>query len=87
MCTIDTQAGRIPASWDPQAIAELMKKTCSSERQEKDVKEYKLFTAALEEVVSGITIRRLSTPSEVANALIMQRNYAYNGSSESFNCQ
>ena len=87
VCTIDTQAGRIPASWDPQAIAELMKKTCSSERQEKDVKEYKLFTAALEDVVSGITIRRLSTPSEVANALIMQRNYAYNGSSESFNCQ
>lgn len=76
-----SEVGIIPGAWDPRRIVSMMKEACISKLQDQAAVEYQQFMSELEEVVSRLHVRKLSNPSEVANASIMKRNYAYNGRS------
>ena len=69
--------------WDPRDVVSVLHEACKASFRESSTSEREKLIAEMGEFVKAIKMRRLTAPSSVANALILERNFKYATSSTS----
>ena len=82
---IDTFTGHgIPdPSWDPRDVVSVLHEACIPSLRHVSAAERDKFLVQLEQFVQDVQMKKLTTPSSVANALIVQRNFTFGSTASS----
>ena len=77
-----TEHGISNPSWDPRDVVSILNEACVSSLRDASSEERSKFLLELEQFVQDVQMRKLTTPSSVANGLIVHRNLTFGNASK-----